>query len=94
MTGSPVLVDTHAARTASMAMATLPRNMHHHLNGNGGHPRGWNSPPPPPPPPHQSEVGSSATLPAKKKSVTIGTFTTVVEPFEISEEENMISSAV
>ena len=81
----------------------MPRPMHHHhLNGNGlQHPRGWGtggvaSPTPPPPPPHQGELpaGSSATLPAKKKSVTIGTFTTVVEPFEISEEENMISSAV
>ena len=82
----------------------MPRNMH--INGTE-----WNhsedpSTPPPPPPPHGSALaihnshGISATLPVKKKSVTIGTFTTVVEPFEINDhnhdldEENMMTSAV
>ncbi len=73
----------------SMALATMPRNVTQHQNG------GTWSPPPPPLPPHQGAPnGGTNTLPAKRKSVTIGTFTTVVEPFEISEEENMMSSAV
>ena len=97
----PVFVE--AAGRTSMAMATMPRHhMHHISNGNGLGGAQWTgSPPPPPPPPHHPGssaasglAGSSATLPIKKKSVTIGTFTTVMEPFEISEEENMISSVV
>lgn len=97
LASSPILVDTHArSSNVAMAMATMPRNVHHNQqNGNS-----W-SPPPPPLPPHQQQQPQQqlcGTLPnyssAKKKSVTIGTFTTVVEPFEISEEENMISSAV
>ena len=102
LSSSPVLVDTHVR-------STMPRNMH--VNGNE-----WNcedpSTPPPPPPPHGSALalhGSShgnslsATLPVKKKSVTIGTFTTVVEPFEIDHSnhhhdshvnESMMTSAV
>eukprot|EP00093_Oithona_nana_P013227 13227.XXX_613201_594038_1 [CDS] Oithona nana genome sequencing. len=102
LSSSPVLVDTHVR-------STMPRNMH--VNGNE-----WNSgcedpsTPPPPPPPHGSAMalhGShgnslSATLPVKKKSVTIGTFTTVVEPFEIDHSnhhhdhvnDSMMTSAV
>ena len=102
LSSSPVLVDTHVR-------STMPRNMH--VNGNE-----WScedpSTPPPPPPPHGSALalhGSShgnslsATLPVKKKSVTIGTFTTVVEPFEIDHSnhhhdshvnESMMTSAV
>ena len=63
--------------------------MHHQSNGNGGGPPPSNWPPTASPP--SSTSSASATLPVKKKSVTIGTFTTVVEPFE---EENMITSAV
>ena len=83
LTSSPVLVDTHV-RSSSLASgaasSTMPRNMHH-INGNSTE----HHPPPPPLPPHQ--IAS-----VKKKSVTINTFTTVVEPFE--EEEEIITSAV
>ena len=95
LNSSPVLVDTH--------VRTMPRNMH--INGND-----WSedSPtPPPPPPPHHGSLGpqgphgntnGSATLPIKKKSVTIGTFTTMVEPFEIENnspsDNSLMTSAV
>ena len=91
-------------RNSMSAMATMPRHQMHHIsNGNGGLIGGqqWTgSPPPPPPPPHHGSVsgsilglasGSSATLPVKKKSVTIGTFTTVMEPFEISEVKKVLN---
>jgi len=72
-------------------MTTMPRGssstgltMHHHSNGNGG--PNWTTSPP-----SSASSHASGTLPVKKKSVTIGTFTTVVEPYE---EENMITSAV
>ena len=88
--GSPVLVDTHA-RT-SMAMATMPRTLPQHtVNGNGSsgnYPPGaveyWRNNAGI----NGGEGGSPATAVmgnGKKKSVTIGTFTTVVEqplPFD------------
>jgi len=101
LTSSPILVDTHVrTATNSLAMTTMPRTgsnglMHHQSNGNGGG-QLVNGPPstanwPTASPPSSTSSASASTLPVKKKSVTIGTFTTVVEPFE---EENMITSAV
>ena len=82
LTSSPVLVDTHV-RSSSLASgaasSTMPRNMHH-INGNS-----TEHPPHPLLPPHQKAS-------VKKKSVTINTFTTVVEPFE--EEEEIITRAI
>jgi hypothetical protein len=87
LTSSPVLVDSQHTRT-TLAMATMPRNMHH-INGNGGGQHHWR-------PSSASNNGtimaSGQQIPVKKKSVTIGTFTTVVEPFDM--EENLASSAV
>ena len=70
----------YKGQKCSGAALTIPRKMHH-INGNSTE----HHPPPPPLPPHQ--IAS-----VKKKSVTINTFTTVVEPFE--EEEEIITRAI
>ncbi len=86
MTGSPVLVDTHSTHSAhaaaavrarnSLAMATMPRNMSAAHAPSGMPVNGYNG----------ANGFGSPTMTVnggtKKKSVTIGTFTTVVEPFD------------